>query len=753
MASQGDAAIHRMGQKLMGDAEHAGYTITWRNIALDIDIGSMFTQKRTIRTLKGSTGYMKPGESLAVIGPSGAGKTTLMDILASQKTLGRISGELLVNGAPPDAFFKKRAGYIFVNMAHIPTMTVRETIMFAAECRMPRGSTHAQIVARVDDVLESLRMTSAQHTPVGDELIRGVSSGEKKRTEVGIEMVAKPKVLFFDEPTSGLDDFGARFTMELVLSYVRSENVSVAVVIHQPAEAVFKLFDNVILIGGGGRICYFGATAQCEQYFSEYGFPCPPLMNPIEHYVDVISADTVGASEYYEKSALFAANDAEERRLAQAHYSAVSHSTHIVERNSWDQFKLLTARVLLRYQRNPSTSWGRFALFMCFALFFGGIFFQIPHAASYLGTINHGVGTFGFLSIFVAIASVPQFMEDRELYIQEFSAAFYTLPPYYLTYFVVEGVFTTVITTILLTTVYFMEGMPANKFGLTYAMMFVQMWVSTAVAQGWSAWCKTLIQAYTVLWAAGLIFFAFSGAVAPFGSFSQGLLWLTDVNYWRWTYQYVLYTITYDLEVDCDQAFPFGSIIPIYAGIYKGADAGGLVANGSDTVAVTAVSGYLNEIAAFNQILATNPPADVTAELNGAIASLQTQLSTSAKGGAAILTNATLMSALTTSNTNYGATNNVVAASTANATKALFPAEENICVYNPQSFLAAFNSIGKDCIACGNIAYVVNVSLLIFFVIFTLVTLLTLISTLVCGSPVATENDKPPVLLVLRLQF
>ncbi|TPX37078.1 hypothetical protein SmJEL517_g00983 [Synchytrium microbalum] len=719
MTSQDDAAIHHMGHKILGDAEHAGYTITWRDIALDIDIGGMFSQKKTIRTLKGSTGFMKPKESLAIIGPSGAGKTTLMDILASQKTLGRISGELLVNGAPPDAFFKKRAGYIFVNMAHIPTMTVRETIMFAAECRMPRGSTHAQIVGRVDDVLESLRMTDAQHTPVGDELIRGVSSGEKKRTEVGIEMVAKPKVLFFDEPTSGLDDFGARFTMELVLSYVQSENVSVAVVVHQPAEAVFKLFDNVILIGGGGRICYFGPVSHCEKYFSEYGFPCPPLMNPIEHYVDVIAADTVSASEYYERSPLYAANAAEERRLARLRYSAVSHSTHIVERNSWDQFRLLTTRVILRYQRNPSTSWGRLALFMCFALFFGSIFYQIPHAASYLGTINHGVGTFGFLSIFVAIASVPQFMEDRELYIQEFSAAFYTLPPYYLTYFVVEGIFTTVITTILLTTVYFMEGMPANKFGLTYAMMFVQMWVSTAVARGWSAWCKTLIQAYTVLWAAGLIFFAFSGAVAPFGAFSQGLLWLTDVNYWRWTYQYVLYTITYDLPVDCDQAFPFRSLAPIYSGIYEKADAGGLVSNGSDTAAATAVSSTLNQIAAINQILATNPPAAVATELTATLAALQTQLSTTALGGSAILTNATLIANLQASNTKFVSTNAVVLASTSNNTKTLYPATENICIYNPQSFLAAFNSIGKDCIACGNVAYAVNVSLLIFFVLFT----------------------------------
>ena len=154
-------------------------------------------------------------------------------------------------------------------------------------------------------------------------------------------------------------DFGARFTMELVLGYVKSENVSVAVVIHQPAEAVFKLFDNVCLIGEGGRIVYFGSVSGCEQYFTEYGFPCPPLQNPIEHYVDVLSRDTIGAAEYYEKSTLCAENAAEERRLAQAKYIPMSHSNHMVERTLFDQFKLLTKRVLQRYQRNPSTSWGR----------------------------------------------------------------------------------------------------------------------------------------------------------------------------------------------------------------------------------------------------------------------------------------------------------------------------------------------------------------------------------------------------------
>ncbi len=83
--------------------------------------------------------------------------------------------------------------------------------------------------------------------------------------------------------SSGLDDFGARFTMELVLQYVKSENVCVVIVIHQPCEAVFKLFDNTMIICEG-RACYFGPTSVAESYFSTMGYPTPKLQNPIEHY-------------------------------------------------------------------------------------------------------------------------------------------------------------------------------------------------------------------------------------------------------------------------------------------------------------------------------------------------------------------------------------------------------------------------------------------------------------------------------------
>jgi hypothetical protein len=79
--------------------------------------------------------------------------------------------------------------------------------------------------------------------------------------------------------------------------------------------------------------------------------------------------------------------------------------------------------------------------------------------------------------------------------------------------------------------IWFMAAFDPQYFGTVYAMMFLQFWLATAVSQAWASWCKTLVQAYTALWASGLIFYAFSGTQAPLGTVSPGLRWLADINY------------------------------------------------------------------------------------------------------------------------------------------------------------------------------------------------------------------------------
>jgi ATP-binding cassette subfamily G (WHITE) protein 1/ATP-binding cassette subfamily G (WHITE) protein 2 len=136
------------------------------------------------------------------------------------------------------------------------------------------------------------------------------------------------------------------------------------------------------------------------------------------------------------------------QRLKAQTYASVRYSENIVERPWYDQILLVGHRCLLRYWRNPSTSWGRLFMFTCLGLLFGSLFYNLQNNVQGIRNRLSMTTTFAFLAIFVAVASVPQFLEDRELYLQELDTAFYFTVPYWITYLLIEGVFCTVITTL-----------------------------------------------------------------------------------------------------------------------------------------------------------------------------------------------------------------------------------------------------------------------------------------------------------------
>ena len=174
--------------------------------------------------------------------------------------------------------------------------------------------------------------------------------------------------------------------------------------------------------------------------------------------MDVCSADASAAADFYSKSELAQNNLKEVARLKTLQYQPVRYSKYIVERTWLDQIKLVGHRTLLRYWRNPSTSWGRLFLFTILGLLFGIIFYQVGLWFCFTSSnrllkvyfiqlgnnttcMRNRLGvatTFTFLAVYVAIAAVPQFLEDRELYLQELDAAFYVTVPYWLTYFIIE---------------------------------------------------------------------------------------------------------------------------------------------------------------------------------------------------------------------------------------------------------------------------------------------------------------------------
>lgn len=128
-----------------------------------------------------------------------------------------------------------------------------------------------------------------QNTQVGNELIRGISGGERKRLNIGTEIVTDPSLIFLDEPTSGLDSFNAQSVMQMLLKLAQNAR-TIITTIHQPRSSIFQMFDSLMLLSEG-RTMYFGPANDSIAYFTQLGFPCPPNYNPADYFMDVLSVD------------------------------------------------------------------------------------------------------------------------------------------------------------------------------------------------------------------------------------------------------------------------------------------------------------------------------------------------------------------------------------------------------------------------------------------------------------------------------
>ncbi|KAM3863076.1 ATP-binding cassette sub-family G member 8 [Diretmus argenteus] len=231
------------------------------------------------------------GQMLAVIGSSGCGKTSLLDVITCRAEGGKMaSGQILINGKPSTAqLVRKSIAHVRQDDRLLPHLSVRETLVFVAKLRLPAHCTQAQRDKRVDDVIAELRLRQCAHTRVGNDYVRGVSGGERRRVSIAVQLLWNPGILILDEPTSGLDSFTAH-NLVITLSRLARGNRLVLLSVHQPRSDIFQLFDLVVLLSSGSPV-YCGAARDMVPYFTALGHPCPRYCNPSDFYVDLISID------------------------------------------------------------------------------------------------------------------------------------------------------------------------------------------------------------------------------------------------------------------------------------------------------------------------------------------------------------------------------------------------------------------------------------------------------------------------------
>ncbi|KAF1841524.1 uncharacterized protein K460DRAFT_408984 [Cucurbitaria berberidis CBS 394.84] len=256
--------------------------------------------------LSGITGAVHPGELLAIMGASGAGKTTFLDILARKNKIGTTSGDFYLNGEKVrDDEFRNVIGFVDQEDTLLPTLTVHETILDSALLRLPKEMSRTSKEQKVEDVERQLGIYHIRNQKIGsEESGRGISGGEKRRVGIACELVTSPSILYLDEPTSGLDAFNAFNVVECLVNLVKNYNRTVVVTIHQPRSNIVALFDQLLLLAKG-RTVYSGPFENCQAYFDNIGYSCPPGFNIADYLIDLTMHASAASHTIDEDSSLF----------------------------------------------------------------------------------------------------------------------------------------------------------------------------------------------------------------------------------------------------------------------------------------------------------------------------------------------------------------------------------------------------------------------------------------------------------------
>jgi len=237
--------------------------------------------------LQGPSLIAKSQQVIGIMGPSGAGKTSMLNCLTLRAFAGQVSGSIKLNGKQLTNETLTTYSYVVAQEERLWTfLTPREIVTMASHFYLGEESSE-----KIDEVLKQLGLQDCADTRVGNEFFKGLSGGQKRRLSVAIGLIKTPLIFFLDEPTSGLDAASARSLMRTLNDVSKHRNIIVILTIHQPPVDMFLQMDRVLILSAG-KTAYFGATKHLPYYLERIGQPLPDnVTNPADHFLDIINQD------------------------------------------------------------------------------------------------------------------------------------------------------------------------------------------------------------------------------------------------------------------------------------------------------------------------------------------------------------------------------------------------------------------------------------------------------------------------------
>ncbi|KAJ0586561.1 putative ABC-type xenobiotic transporter [Helianthus annuus] len=434
------------------------HSITFNDVKYSVDMPQEMKEQGVnedrLLLLKGVSGAFRPGVLTALMGVSGAGKTTLMDVLAGRKTGGYIEGDVRISGyTKKQETFARISGYCEQNDIHSPHVTVYESLLYSAWLRLASDVDERTRKGFVDEVMDLVELNPLRDALVGLPGVNGLSTEQRKRLTIAVELVANPSIIFMDEPTSGLDARAAAIVMRTVRNTVDTGR-TVVCTIHQPSIDIFEAFDELFLMKRGGQEIYVGPVGRqsCEliKYFEAIDgvSKIKDGYNPATWMLEVSTSAQeialgVDFTEIYHNSDLYRRN---KDLIAELSVPRPGTKDLYFPTQYSQPFVVQCIACLWKqrwsYWRNPPYTAVRFAFTTFIAIMFGTMFWDLGGKRSTQRDLINAMGSMYAATLFLGVQNAssvqPVVSVERTVFYRERAAGMYSALPYAFAQILVE---------------------------------------------------------------------------------------------------------------------------------------------------------------------------------------------------------------------------------------------------------------------------------------------------------------------------
>ncbi|KAJ8765941.1 hypothetical protein K2173_020457 [Erythroxylum novogranatense] len=537
-----------------------------RRHRLDATSDSLFTTKKML--LNDISGEARDGEILAVLGASGSGKSTLVDALANRIAKDSLSGTITLNGQELESrMLKVISAYVMQDDLLFPMLTVEETLMFAAEFRLPRSLSKSKKKMRVQALIDQLGLRIAAKTVIGDEGHRGVSGGERRRVSIGIDIIHDPILLFLDEPTSGLDSTSA-FMVVKVLQRIAQSGSIVIMTVHQPSSRILGLLDRLIFLSRGQTV-YSGSPINLPSFFAEFGHPIPENENRTEFALDLIrqlEGSPGGAKSLVEfngkwqnmkqtqkfepnwhglslKEAI-SASISKGKLVSGASNNDVSSTSMvpIFANPFWKEMAVLSKRSVTNSRRMPELFGVRLGAVLLTGFILATMFWQLDNSPK---GVQERLGFFAFAmstTFYTCADALPVFLQERYIFMRETAYNAYRRSSYVLSHALVSIPSLVVLSSAFAATTFWAVGLDGGFGGFFFYLIIIlaSFWAGNSFVTFLSGVVPHVMLGYTIVVAILAYFLLFSGFFINRDRIPAYWIWFHYMSLVKYPYEAVL---------------------------------------------------------------------------------------------------------------------------------------------------------------------------------------------------------------------